>query len=99
MARLIRAPVVHFLVLGGLLYAAQQGWVAYQRPHLPRPPEEVVIRAAQIAHITQDILTQTGLRPTPEQVQMAIATAIDEEILYRQALALRLDRTNPSIRR
>jgi hypothetical protein len=98
-AHILRAPVVHFLVLGGLLYAAQQGWAVYQQRHLPRPPEELVIRAAQITQINQDILAQTGLRPTPEQVRLAIATAIDEEVLYRQALALHLDRTNPSIRR
>jgi peptidyl-prolyl cis-trans isomerase C len=96
--RLFRSPALHFLFIGALLFALHQGWVAHSLRHSPAVKEELVIGKEQINQIKKDILAQTGFRASPAQLQAAIQKTIDDEILYRQALALHLDRNNPSIR-
>lgn len=96
--RLFKSPALHFLLIGALLFTLHQGWVVFSLRHTPAVKEELVIGKEQIKQIKKYILAQTGLRATPAQIQAAIQKAIDDEILYRQALALHLDRNNPSIR-
>lgn len=96
--RLLRAPVLHFLLLGGLLYAAVGWWPVRdgEGPGIAR--ERLVITVGQIEELRQDVITRSGRPPGPRQLRDAIAAAIDEEILYREALAAGLDRGNTAIR-
>lgn len=92
-----RMPALHFFLAGALLFAAQQAWEAHSlRKHPPR--ESIAIRSEQIEQLKRDIKTQTGMEPSDFQVQAGIEEAIDDEILYRRALGLKLDRINPGIR-
>lgn len=95
---ILRAPPLHFLVIGACLFGAQQAWEAHRQSLQPPPKEEVVLSRAQVARIKRDIQAQTGALASPEQVKAGIEDAIDEELLYRQALAMGLDKTNPSVR-
>lgn len=97
--KILRAPVFHFLIIGALLFGAQKGIAVYHDRYSLSPQEELVISAAQIEQIKQEITAQTGVNPLPEQVQAGIEMAINDEIFYRQALALKIDKNNPAIRR
>ncbi|MCE9625839.1 MAG: peptidyl-prolyl cis-trans isomerase [Deltaproteobacteria bacterium] len=98
LTRLQKFPALHFLLIGALLFGIHQAHQSYVLRHSPVVKEELVIGRAQIEQIKQDIFTQTAVRPSTAQVQAAVAKTIDDEILYRQALALHLDRNNPSVR-
>jgi len=96
LTRLLKSPALHFLLIGALLFGFYQVYQSYVLQHSPVAKEELVIGRAQIEQIKQDIFTQTAMRPSTAQVQAAVDKAIDDEILYRQALVLHLDRNNPS---
>ena len=98
LARLVRAPVLHFLVIGGLLYvvdaARQDRAVAVSAR---APAEAIVFSARQVEQLRQDLTVQNGWPPSRADLQAAVEAAVDEEVLYRQALASGLDQGNASV--
>ena len=62
------------------------------------PVAQLVITAAQVEQLRRDLTLQNGYRPSPRALRTAIEAAIDEEVLYREALATGLDRGNEMIR-
>lgn len=89
----LRHPALHFLVLGGLLFAAERA--------LHRPPARVVVRAPIVvdaARIREEFSERSGLVPTASDEAVLVERAIEEELLYREALARGLDRNDRSIR-
>ena len=98
LARLIRVPALHFFAIGGLLFVINDWWQPAINDQSVVPVREaVVIIAGQIEQLRQDFIVQSGRPPSAEQLQEAIDDAVDEEILYRQAKAIGLDRNNPAI--
>jgi hypothetical protein len=88
-----RAPAVHFLVLGAAL-----AWLdtAGGTPSVtPRAP--IVITAARIAEIRDDY-TRDVAAPTADELTALVARDADEEMLYREALALGLDRGDGAVK-
>jgi len=82
---------VHFLVAGAILFAVT--------PSAPGPsPPAVVITAAQVAALEDDFTRRTGAAPTPGDQAALVRQAVDEEVLYREALARGLDRDDRSVR-
>lgn len=96
MRNLLRAPALHFTVIGGLLFAA---WPAPQaslnRHGVEREP--IVISQARRVQIREAHEREQGAAPTPQQERALIDEAIREEILYREALDHRLDLNDRSI--
>lgn len=85
-----REPLLHFVILGALLFALW-GWLA--------PEEALVVRASTVARIAEDEARRLGAEPSPAQLDAAIQAWIDDELLYREGLALGLDRGDPLVRR
>ena len=87
-------PLVVFVLLGIGVFALD-GWLADHdtaRPVIEITPDEVErLRARWIA--------QWGEEPTDSELQTLIDEAVDEEILYREALRLGLDRDDAIVRR
>lgn len=98
-AACLRAPTVHFLLIGAVLFGIDS-W----RPGRPfvEPPqplrEPVVITAARIEEIRSEFAVRTGISPSPADETALIEAAIEEELLYREAIALGLDRGDRSVR-
>lgn len=100
LARLIRVPALHFFAIGGLLFVINAWWQpAVDDQSVDPVKEAVVITAGQIEQLRQDFVVQSGRPPSAEQLQASIDASIDEEVLYRQAKAIGLDRNNPAIYR
>lgn len=98
-ARLIRAPALHFFALGGLLFLANGWWQQRAGDEvIAAAAEAIVITSAQIDQMRQDFATQNGFPPDAAQLQAAIDKSVDEEVLFRQALATGLDRDNSAVR-
>src|SRR5439155_767847 len=92
MARLLRAPLVHFLVLGGALLAVR-GWLDPALPPRPR----LVIHAADVARLAETWTEEHGAPPDAAAKQRLLDEAIDEEVLYREALARSFDRRDSAV--
>jgi parvulin-like peptidyl-prolyl isomerase len=92
----VREPLVHFLILGAALFLLD-AWL--------RPPAdaaaggEIVVSEARIRNLAQTFRRTWQRPPTPPELKGLIRDFVREEILYREALALGLDRDDTIIRR
>jgi hypothetical protein len=94
--RLVREPLVHFLLLGGLLFGA---YYAFNDTPQISDSNRIVLDEAQVASLAASF-QRTWLRlPTHAELVGLVQDRIKEEILYREALALGLDRDDQVVRR
>ena len=90
-----REPLVHFLALGVLLFVVFQ---LVSRPD-ENQPDQIVITAGEIENLAT-VWQKTWQRPPTEQELIGLVQErIKEEVLYREALAMGLDRDDTIIRR
>lgn len=95
MRRLLREPLLHFLVGGALLFVFY-GIVADDPAYAP---DRIVVDEARVANLAATF-QRTWLRPpTRDELDGLVREFVDEEILYREGLALGLDRDDLVIRR
>ena len=101
LARLLREPLLHFMAIGACIFGLQ-AFVGSQEPAPPPPTgpsRSIVVSTAYIEGLAEEQLSRTGKRPTAEQLRALAEAYADEEVLFREALALGLDRGDPIIRR
>jgi hypothetical protein len=94
--RLLREPLLHFLVLGALLFGLYQ-WLG--GPAAGAAGGDIVVTGGRIRNLT-DTFARTWQRPpTAEELDGLVEDYIREEVLYREGVALGLDRDDTIIRR
>ena len=91
--RWLGEPLLHFAVLG----AALLGLYRWSAP--PGPASTIDLSAAVIRGLRQEHFRRTGAQPTAEEEAALIGRFADTEMLYREALALGLDRGDVIVRR
>lgn len=84
-----------FLVLGAGIFLL----FAFVGDRREIRPEEILVRAGQIERMSQAWHKTRMRSPTQHELEGLIEDFIQEEIYYREALALGLDKDNPVIRR
>jgi hypothetical protein len=95
LARLLGEPLVHFLVLGGVLFAifgrgGSDAGVA---------DRQIVVSEADIDRLAEGFSRTWHRPPAADELEAQIRDYIREEVLYRTALALGLDKDDTIIRR
>jgi hypothetical protein len=95
MRRILNEPLLHFLVLGALLFALY-GWI---NRGTPKTASEIVVSQGQLANLTAQFARSWRRPPTAEERDRLIEQWVREEIFYREGLALGLDRNDPVVRR
>ena len=93
--RLLLEPLTHFIVLGGLIFAAYSALSGTT----PAPSEIIVIGPERIAQLAKSHQSVWRRPPTAEELSNLINEAVREEVYYREAIALGLDRNDTVIRR
>jgi hypothetical protein len=89
-----RLPALHFLVLGASLAA----WnAATDAPAAPAARAPIVITAARVAALRDDY-ARTVATPSADELAALVAREADEEMLYREALLLGLDRGDRAVK-
>jgi hypothetical protein len=83
---------VHFCVLGIAL-------IALERRFSPPGREEIVVSASALRGLHADHLRRTGVPPTPAEEAALVRRLVEDEVLYREALARGLDRGDVIVRR
>ncbi len=94
MIRLVKDPLVHFLLLGGLLFLL----FAWRGEPDATDLYEIVITDEDVQSIWQALTILHGHVPTREEMWATLEPNIKEEILYREALALGLDQDDSQVR-
>lgn len=93
--RLLREPLVHFLALGAALFLL---FAAVGRDE-DAATRRIVVSPGAVEHLSA-VFQRTWQRPpTPAELEGLVADHVREEILYREAVALRLDRDDVIVRR
>lgn len=92
---LLREPLVHFLLLGAAVFLFD----AWLRPSAPAANTEIVVGEARIRNLAQNFRRAWQRAPTKAELDGLVESHIREEIFYREALALGLDRDDAIIRR
>lgn len=95
MKKLLREPLLHFLLLGAVLFAVSG--VLTRRTG--SEPGKIIISQARIQHLAAGFAGTWLRAPTAEELDGLIREYIREEVYYREAMAMGLDRDDAIIRR
>jgi len=93
--RLLREPLFHFLLIGTALFLLY-GALNRGRSDAPR---EIVISDARVEALAENFATVWMRPPTASEIKGLIDDYVAEEIYYREAVAMGLDRDDTIIRR
>jgi peptidyl-prolyl cis-trans isomerase C len=95
MPKLLKDPLVHFLLIGAALFGAS----AWRGEMIRAGRERIVITAEQIAKARDTAALSQGRDLTPGELDELVESLVREEVMYREALALGLDRNDDEVRR
>jgi hypothetical protein len=93
-ARFLKDPLIHFIVLGGLLFVGASLWGGGTKPQ-----DEIIITKAAQQHLADLFEITWQRKPNAEELKNLTQEHIKEEIYYREALALGLDENDTIVRR
>lgn len=93
--KLLREPLLHFLLLGAVIFVIY-GLVSR---HTASKPGEIVVTQGKVENLVTGFTRTWQRPPTPEELQGLIHDYVREEVAYREALAMGLDRDDTIIRR
>jgi len=91
--KILYEPLVHFLVLGGLLFL----FYSFSE-HSEEAEDSIVISKERVEKLTLDWEEKFFSTPTTEEKQKLIDKEIYEEVFYNEALKLGLDKNDIDIR-
>jgi hypothetical protein len=89
----LREPLLHFVVLGGLLFAVDRALVTRGDD-----PRTIVVGAEVDSEAIATFEAARGHRPNQEELDALRRVWLDNEILYREGLALQVDKGDAAIR-
>jgi parvulin-like peptidyl-prolyl isomerase len=93
--RLAREPLLHFLIAGGLLFAAY-GWLSRESADAP---QTVRISVAEVNWLKETWARQWQRPPTEEELRGLVTDYLKEALLAREAAEMGLDENDTVIRR
>jgi len=96
MKTFVREPLVHFLLLGAVLFIAY-GLVS--KPGSSDGPGKITVTHGQIENLVSGFTKAWQRPPTPEELAGLVRDLVREEVYCREAMALGLDKDDTVIRR
>jgi hypothetical protein len=94
MSKWLREPLIHFLLLGGLIFLAYSHFAGKGTA-----PDEIFISRGQQENLLNTFSRTWQRPPTPEEFQGLLQDYVRQEIAYRESLAMGLDQDDIVIRR
>jgi hypothetical protein len=95
--RWLREPLLHFLLIGLLLFAA---YACIKRGRTAgESPTQIVLSLDELATMETYFESQWHRRPTPQEFQAMVEDKIKEEVLYREGLVMGLDKGDTIVKR
>ena len=96
LSRLLKEPLFHFLILGLLIYG---GYAWLHSGDAPDDEETITVGAGELAWLRTSFEKRWKRTPTPAELNGLIDEYVRETVLYREALAMGLDRDDTIVRR
>jgi len=97
MKRLLREPLVQFLLIGGALFAIYSG--TSPGSATPAASREIRLSYDELAQVILLFKSQWRREPTAEEFNRLVEDKVQGEILYREALAMGLDKGDEIVKR
>lgn len=95
MSKLLKDPLVHFLLIGLVLFAI----AAMRGQPVTTGRDRIVVTAEQVAQARAAASALQGREPTDEELAQLVEPLVHDEVMYREALALGLDQNDDEVRR
>lgn len=95
LSRLLREPLLHFFVIGVCVFAAYSLVRGSNKP----PSQVIVVTPERISQLEAGFSAVWKRKPSDKELDKLIEEFIREEVYYRDALALGLDRNDAIVRR
>jgi hypothetical protein len=90
---LLREPLLHFAIIGALIFGAD-----YYLVGRASDPHTIIVTPDIDKQLAEVFVNARGRQPTPEELRAARKAWLDGEVLYREGLALSMDKGDPDIR-
>ena len=97
MRHLLREPLLHFLVLGALIFAFHR--YSTGGASGAEPSHQIQLTLEDLSQLELYFESQWRRPPTPEEFTRLVENKVQEEVLYREALAMGLDKDDTIVRR
>lgn len=98
--RVLREPLVHFLLLGGVIFAISMvTGRGNSAGAAPASDKQIIVTPDKVALLRSGFVLDFGRQPTDADMQRLIDAYVREEILVREARAQGLDRDDSIVRR
>ncbi len=95
--RWLREPLVHFLLLGLVLFVVY-GYINRGRGGV-ESSKQIALTLDDLRQMDMYFVSQWHRQPTPDEFQAMVEDKIHEEVLYREALAMGLDKDDTIVKR
>src|SRR5262245_25742564 len=97
MKRLLREPLLHFLLIGAALFAVFH----FRRTERDSAPSSKEIRLSldELSQLAMQFQSQWKREPTVQELNQLVENKVQEEILYREGLAMGLDKEDEIVKR
>jgi hypothetical protein len=96
MSRILKEPLLHFLLLGAGLFMA---YGLMSKPGSSVAPGKIVVTVGQVEHLAAGFAKTWQRPPTDAELKSLIDDWVREEIATREAMALGLDQGDTVVRR
>ncbi|WP_300335806.1 peptidylprolyl isomerase [Accumulibacter sp.] len=95
--RWLREPLLQFLLLGAVLFGVFS--LTQSERLATAPSKEIRLSLDEITHLAQLYQSQWRRPPTPQELERMVENKVQQEILYREALAMGLDKDDEIVKR
>jgi hypothetical protein len=95
--RWLREPLLHFLILGALLFAVYS-YINRGRPGV-ESSKQIVVSMDELREMEVYFESQWHRPPTAAEFQAMVEDKVREDVLYREALAMGLDKDDTIVKR
>src|SRR5215472_4227805 len=95
--RWLREPLLHFLLLGVVLFGVY-GYTHRGRSGV-EPSHQIPITLEDLRSMDLYFESQWHRQPTPEEFQAMVQDKVREEVLYREGIAMGLDKNDEIVKR
>ena len=96
-SRWLREPLLHFLLIGGVMFAI---YAYFERgPATAETSKEIRLTPDDVLAMGTYFQAQWRRMPTPEEFGLLVENKIQEEVLYREAVAMGLDKDDIIVKR
>ena len=97
MKRLLREPLIHFLLIGAALFAAYHD-LQPARGAAPSSKQNQ-LSLEELAQLAALFQSQWRRDPTPDEFGRLVEQKVQSEVLYREAMAMGLDKNDEIVKR